>query len=131
VKSEGKGGVRTRKGGAARLAADVEALVTAADIEAVAAAAEAAGVVVVSRPNSPMKLKQPRFSRPPSAGAIRGGGHYGGNDGGGNSGGSNSSGVVGACGDGATAGAGATALSAWRSVARRARAVAALAAASG
>lgn len=88
-----------------------------------AAAAEAAGVVVVSRPNSPMKLKQPRFSRPPSASGRWSGGHHSANVGVGNG--------SGVSDDGATAGAGATALSAWRSVARRARAVAALAAAGG
>ena len=118
VRSEGKGGIKAGKGGAARLAADVEALIAAADIDSLAAAAEAAGVVVMSRPNTPAKHPRPR-----SAGV---GGAWGGGSAASAAGGGSSDWT-----DDATAGAGATALSAWRSVARRARAVVRLAVAAG
>jgi len=89
VRTEGKGGVRAGRGGAARLAADIEALIAAADIDS---------------------LK--------NAGADA-------------SAGSKKSTAVSDWTDEATSGAGATASSAWRSVVRRARAVASLAAAAG
>ena len=107
VRAEGKGGVKAGKGGAARLAADVEALITAADIDSLAEAAEAAGVIVKSRPNTPAKKQHPRRQHGSQKTAAAD------------------------WTDDATAGAGATALSAWRSVARRARAVVRIANAAG
>ena len=112
VLREGKGGVRASKGGAARLAADVEALMEAADIDGVAASAAEAGVAVGSRPGTPAASGV--------RDATRGGGGLAGAPGARRV-------AAGEWTDDATAGAGATALSAWRSVARRARAVVALA----
>jgi hypothetical protein len=106
VKREGKGGVRFSAGGAARLRLDVETMIRAADVDGVAAAAEDAGVSVAAKTASAARKKRAQSGRF----GFGGGGDW----------------TSDAC-----AGAGATALSAWRSTERRARAVARVAEACG